>query len=194
MKPSAPSGWPRRSAGWSPPADAGDRGTARSAEDETIPVELGGVTRFIQRTRDPLREAHGDYARLHTADGSHLVRVSLTTLEERWAAAGFVRIHRSTLVVARPHVSEVRIDARPLHGACSATSSSRSAAGIPASCATGCCAGRGPASDPSATGPADPAGAGHLARARERPPRRRRRPDRARSTSRPGSARSTWRR
>jgi DNA-binding LytR/AlgR family response regulator len=43
-------------------------------------------------------EAQGDYARLHTADGSHLVRVSLATLAERWADAGYVRIHRSYLV------------------------------------------------------------------------------------------------
>jgi DNA-binding LytR/AlgR family response regulator len=78
-------------------------------EDETIPVELGGVTRFVQRSRVRYVEAQGDYARLHTADGSHLVRIPLTTLEERWAAAGFVRIHRSTLVSLR-HVDEVRMD------------------------------------------------------------------------------------
>jgi two-component system response regulator LytT len=53
-------------------------------------------------------EAHGDYARLHTATGSHLVRVPLSALEERWAGAGFVRIHRSTLV-ALAHVDEVRV-------------------------------------------------------------------------------------
>jgi DNA-binding LytR/AlgR family response regulator len=78
-------------------------------EDETIAVELGGVTRFVQRSRVRYVEAHGDYARLHTAASSHLVRVPLTTLEERWAEAGFVRIHRSTLV-ALPHVDEIRID------------------------------------------------------------------------------------
>jgi len=81
---------------------------ARS-EDETIAVELGGVTRFVQRSQVRFVEAHGDYARLHTASSSHLVRIPLTTLEERWAAAGFVRIHRSTLV-ALPHVDEIRID------------------------------------------------------------------------------------
>ncbi len=43
-------------------------------------------------------EAQGDYARLHTVDGSHLVRIPLATLAERWADAGFVRIHRSYLV------------------------------------------------------------------------------------------------
>jgi len=83
-------------------------------EDETIPVELGGVTRFIARSQIRYAQAHGDYARLHTENGSHLVRVPLSVLEERWAEAGFVRIHRSTLV-ALPHVSEVRMD----HGRCS---------------------------------------------------------------------------
>jgi DNA-binding LytR/AlgR family response regulator len=80
-----------------------------AAPDETIPVELGGVTRFVQRSQVRYVEAHGDYARLHTADGTHLIRVPLSTLEERWAAAGFVRIHRSTLV-SLPHVEEVRVE------------------------------------------------------------------------------------
>ncbi len=83
-------------------------------EDETIPVELGGVTRFITRTQVRYAQAHGDYARLHTATASHLVRVPLSILEDRWGEFGFVRIHRSTLV-ALPHVSEVRMD----HGRCS---------------------------------------------------------------------------
>jgi DNA-binding LytR/AlgR family response regulator len=77
--------------------------------DETIAVELAGVTRFVQRSQVRYVEAHGDYARLHTASSSHLVRIPLTTLEERWAAAGFVRIHRSTLV-ALQHVDEIRVD------------------------------------------------------------------------------------
>lgn len=81
--------------------------TVPKQEEETVPVELGGVTRFV-----PLREiqwvqAQGDYARLHTATGSHLVRIPLASLEERWAAAGFVRIHRSTIVCTH-HVEEVR--------------------------------------------------------------------------------------
>jgi DNA-binding LytR/AlgR family response regulator len=82
---------------------------ATRPEDETIAVELGGVTRFVQRSQVRFVEAHGDYARLHTATSSHLVRIPLTTLEERWADAGFVRIHRSTLV-ALPHVDEIRVD------------------------------------------------------------------------------------
>jgi DNA-binding LytR/AlgR family response regulator len=77
--------------------------------DETIPVELGGVTRFINRSDVRFAEAHGDYARLHTADGSHLVRVPLSTLEEQWSAAGFVRIHRRHLV-ALAHIDEVAFE------------------------------------------------------------------------------------
>ena len=80
------------------------------AEDEVIPVELAGVTRFVNRSQIRFVEAHGDYARLHTASGSHLVRISLATLEERWAPHGFSRIHRSYLVALR-HVQEVRWDA-----------------------------------------------------------------------------------
>ncbi len=66
--------------------------------DPMIPVELGGVVRLLPRSTVCWVEAQGDYARLHTTDGSHLVRVSLTQLEERWTDAGFLRIHRSYLV------------------------------------------------------------------------------------------------
>jgi DNA-binding LytR/AlgR family response regulator len=79
------------------------------AADENIPVELAGVTRFIARKDVLYVEAHGDYARLYTAEGSHLVRVALTTLEERWRAAGFVRVHRRHLVQIC-HIEEVRFD------------------------------------------------------------------------------------
>jgi DNA-binding LytR/AlgR family response regulator len=78
------------------------------ALDELIPVELAGVTRFVRRSHVRFVEAQGDYARLHTAAESHLLRTPLSALEERWADAGFVRIHRSTLV-ALAHVDEVRL-------------------------------------------------------------------------------------
>ena len=75
----------------------------------TIAVELGGVTRFLQVGDVRYVEAQGDYARLHTGAGSHLVRVPLAALEERWAAAGFVRVHRSYLV-AVGSISELRVE------------------------------------------------------------------------------------
>lgn len=81
-----------------PPPDSG-----------TIAVELGGVTRFLQVADVRYVEAQGDYARLHTDRGSSLVRVPMAALEERWAAAGFVRVHRSYLV-ATGHISELRVE------------------------------------------------------------------------------------
>ncbi len=86
------------------------RGAApQQGEEDTIAVELAGRTRFISRGDIRYVEAQGDYARLHTDDGSHLLRVPLTTLEEKWREAGFVRIHRS-LLVALGHVEEVRME------------------------------------------------------------------------------------
>ncbi|MGH3330232.1 MAG: LytR/AlgR family response regulator transcription factor [Nocardioidaceae bacterium] len=83
---------------------------AQPGDDAQIAVELGGVTRFVSRADVRYVEAQGDYARLHTASGSHLVRIPLTSLEVEWRDAGFVRIHRS-LLVALPHIEEVRVDA-----------------------------------------------------------------------------------
>jgi DNA-binding LytR/AlgR family response regulator len=77
-------------------------------DDPTIPVELAGTTRMLPRSAVHWVEAQGDYARLHTAEGSHLVRVSLASLAERWAEAGFVRIHRSYLVQLRL-IGELRL-------------------------------------------------------------------------------------
>ncbi|MEU7525559.1 LytTR family DNA-binding domain-containing protein [Saccharothrix sp. NPDC042600] len=86
-----------------PPEKAPDVG------DEVIPVELGGITRFIRLADIRYVEAHGDYARLHTATGSGLVRAALNGLEERWRSAGFVRIHRSHLV-SLGHIDELRLE------------------------------------------------------------------------------------
>lgn len=77
---------------------------------EVLPARVGGVTRFVRRDEVRYAEAHGDYARLHTPSGSHLVRISLAALEEAWRDAGFVRIHRSHLV-ALAHVEELAVEA-----------------------------------------------------------------------------------
>ncbi len=85
-------------------------GAAPAGEpEETIPVELGGVTRFVARSEVTHVTAEGDYVRLHTAASSHLLRSPLGTLESRWQDAGFVRIHRSALV-ALAHVQEIRTE------------------------------------------------------------------------------------
>lgn len=43
-------------------------------------------------------EGAGNYVRLHVGDETHLVRASLTELEQRLGGRGFVRVHRSTIV------------------------------------------------------------------------------------------------
>ncbi|WP_099037979.1 LytR/AlgR family response regulator transcription factor [Mycobacterium neglectum] len=71
------------------------------ADDDVIPAELGGVTHLVPRDTIGWVEAEGDYARLHSSSGSHLVRIPLSTLESRWRDKGFHRVHRSYLVALR---------------------------------------------------------------------------------------------
>jgi DNA-binding LytR/AlgR family response regulator len=75
-----------------------------------VSVELGGRTRYVRRADVRFAEAQGDYVRLHTRGGSHLVRMPISRLEEHWAAFGYVRVHRSFLL-AVPSVQELRSDA-----------------------------------------------------------------------------------
>jgi len=75
--------------------------TETPADDQdsaVIPAELGGITHLVPRDSIGWVEAEGDYARLHSATGAHLVRIPLSTLETRWRDHGFQRIHRSYLV------------------------------------------------------------------------------------------------
>lgn len=77
-------------------------------DDEVLPVTIGSAVRFVRRSEVRWVQAQGDYSRLHTADGGHLVRVPISELETRWSDAGFLRIHRSTLVRSAA-VTEARL-------------------------------------------------------------------------------------
>jgi DNA-binding LytR/AlgR family response regulator len=77
---------------------AGAGAAGPGVDDERLAVEAAGVTRFVRRSSVEWVEAQGDYVRLHVPGDAPLVRVPLGTLEERWADAGFLRIHRSVLV------------------------------------------------------------------------------------------------
>lgn len=86
----------------SEPAGPAAAPTAETMGDsDVIPAELGGITQLVPRESIGWVEAEGDYARLHSASGSHLVRIPLSTLETRWRDHGFQRIHRSYLVALR---------------------------------------------------------------------------------------------
>jgi two-component system, LytTR family, response regulator LytT len=93
-----------------PPGPAADPVYSGGAGPERIPVDVGGVTRFLSRDDVAYAEAQGDYVRLHSAGCAPLVRISLAVLEERWAPHGFLRVHRGYLVALR-HVEELRWDA-----------------------------------------------------------------------------------
>lgn len=93
-----------------PARSAPDRLVGPARSDERIPVEVGGVTRFVSRDEVSYVEAQGDYVRLHTRGGAPLLRIPLAVLEERWGPHGFLRIHRRFLV-SLGHVEELRSDA-----------------------------------------------------------------------------------
>jgi two-component system LytT family response regulator len=66
------------------------------------------IDRLVIRTRNKVSflkpseidwiEADGKHARLHAGPGTHVVRHTLTRLEQRLASHGFVRVHRSAIV------------------------------------------------------------------------------------------------
>jgi DNA-binding LytR/AlgR family response regulator len=69
---------------------------------ETIPVEIGTLTRIVARDDVSWVESAGDYVRLHVRSGDHyLVRLPISLLEAQWSTHGFARIHRSYLVSLR---------------------------------------------------------------------------------------------
>jgi DNA-binding LytR/AlgR family response regulator len=82
-------------------ARSAQTGDGDDDDSDVIPAELGGVTHLVPRDSIGWVEAEGDYARLHSASGSHLVRIPLSTLETRWRDRGFQRVHRSYLVALR---------------------------------------------------------------------------------------------
>ncbi|OCB47631.1 DNA-binding response regulator [Mycobacterium vulneris] len=91
----------RRVASAAPRSAPEPTGSAEDQDWNVVPAELGGITHLVPRDSIGWVEAEGDYARLHSATGAHLVRIPLSTLETRWRDHGFQRIHRSYLVSLR---------------------------------------------------------------------------------------------
>jgi DNA-binding LytR/AlgR family response regulator len=74
-------------------------GEPKDGDSVAIPLETAGRVRWVTPGQVRWVEAEGDYVRLYTTDGdAHLVRMPISHLEERWAAHGYIRIHRSYLV------------------------------------------------------------------------------------------------
>lgn len=64
----------------------------------TIPVPSEAGTQLVPADDIMWIEADGDYARLHAGGISHMIRETLTDLEERLRHASFIRVHRSAIV------------------------------------------------------------------------------------------------
>ncbi len=65
---------------------------------ERIAVEMRGQMRIVPVGRIIFIAASGDYAELHTADATYVIREQMQVLEDRLDPATFFRIHRSTIV------------------------------------------------------------------------------------------------
>lgn len=78
--------------------DRDDHADRDEPGDETLVVTVGATTRVVRRSAVRWVQAQGDYSRLVTETEQFLVREPLSDLEERWASAGFLRVHRSYLV------------------------------------------------------------------------------------------------
>ncbi len=91
--------------------DAIARAEAESSDEETflerIQVKLGGKTFFVATADIDWIEAAGNYVRVHAGGRSHLVRDSISGLEDRLDPERFRRIHRSTIVCVE-RIQEVR--------------------------------------------------------------------------------------
>jgi two-component system LytT family response regulator len=77
-------------------------GRRESQPLKRVVVKAPGRVLFLETRDVDWIEAAGNYVRVHANGEAHLVRMTLTALEERLDSRAFARIHRSTIVnVAR---------------------------------------------------------------------------------------------
>ena len=70
---------------------------ARSGERELWAPERGGLARIPVDTIERI-EAEGDYVRVHVREAAHLIKDTITSLEQRLDPELFLRVHRSAIV------------------------------------------------------------------------------------------------
>jgi two-component system LytT family response regulator len=74
------------------------RATEASRHAARVLVRNGDRMLVVGPTEIDWVEAYGDYVRLHVGQQEHLLRSTLTDMEQRLKPEGFARIHRSRLV------------------------------------------------------------------------------------------------
>ena len=65
---------------------------------ERFVIKTGGRVTFVDADAIDWVEAAGDYVRLHTSEKVHLLRETMSGMEERLDPDRFLRIHRSTII------------------------------------------------------------------------------------------------
>jgi two-component system LytT family response regulator len=65
---------------------------------DRLVIRTRGKVSFLKPSEIDWIEADGKHAVLHTGRDTHIVRHTLTRLEQRLASHGFVRVHRSAIV------------------------------------------------------------------------------------------------
>ena len=68
------------------------------AAEKRLALRDGDRVTFVDLSAIDRVDAEGDYARVRTGARSHLIRETLTSIEQRLPANAFVRIHRSVIV------------------------------------------------------------------------------------------------
>lgn len=81
---------------------------AGPASPEHFLARVGSRMVLVPAARVRWFEAADNYVRLHTAEGVHVVRETLTRLEQRLDPRRFVRTHRSA-IVQLAHVAEIQV-------------------------------------------------------------------------------------
>jgi two-component system, LytTR family, response regulator len=74
------------------------RATDAGQNTARVLVRNGDRVLVVEAAEIDWVEAYGDYVRLHVGPQAHLLRSTLTEMEERLKPKGFARIHRSRLV------------------------------------------------------------------------------------------------
>jgi len=78
--------------------EVGGRGGGERRFATRLMVRLRDRIHFVRTEDVDWFEAAGNYVRLHAGDKSHLIRSTMSALEEQLDPTRFVRIHRSTIV------------------------------------------------------------------------------------------------
>lgn len=74
---------------------------------ERFAVTVGRLTRYVAARDVDWIEGDGNYAKLHVGKGTHLVRTTLSALEQELDPSKFARVHRSA-IVSLDRVRELR--------------------------------------------------------------------------------------